>query len=57
MTSLRWRKSSYTGNQGDCVEVAHTLAHVRDSKQPDGPKLALDLSVFLATVKAGKLDH
>lgn len=39
-----WRKSSYSGaNGGDCVEV--TRAHeavvaVRDSKDPDGPRLA-----------------
>jgi Domain of unknown function (DUF397) len=39
-----WRKSSYSGaNGGDCVEVASTgqpLVAVRDSKDPNGPKLA-----------------
>lgn len=38
-----WRKSSSSGgNGGDCVEVAATLpaaVAVRDSKDPDGPKL------------------
>jgi hypothetical protein len=38
-----WRKSSYSGsNGGDCVEVASNLpgvVAVRDSKDPDGPKL------------------
>jgi hypothetical protein len=32
---LRWRKSSYSaGDNGDCVEVAHTLDGLRDSKNP-----------------------
>jgi uncharacterized protein DUF397 len=39
-----WRTSSYSGGQGDCVEVADNLPHtvpVRDSKQPPtGPVLA-----------------
>ncbi|MGX1514260.1 DUF397 domain-containing protein [Streptomyces collinus] len=35
-----WRRSSYSGGQGDCVEVADnipTLVPVRDSKRPAGP--------------------
>jgi hypothetical protein len=40
-----WRKASYSGgNGGGCIEVASTpaaLVAVRDSKDPDGPKLAL----------------
>jgi hypothetical protein len=40
-----WRKSSYSGgNGGQCVEVAPDpgrLVAVRDSKNPDGPKLLL----------------
>lgn len=39
-----WHKSSYSGDYEDaCVEVAtcpHTV-HVRDSKNPTGPTLAL----------------
>ena len=42
-TRVRWRKSTYSsGNGGNCVEVANaprTVA-VRDSKDPEGPKLA-----------------
>ncbi|ANH92062.1 DUF397 domain-containing protein [Streptomyces sp. SAT1] len=37
-----FRKSSYSGQQGDCVEVAPTADHgraVRDSKQQHGPLL------------------
>ncbi|MEU7021602.1 DUF397 domain-containing protein [Streptomyces sp. NPDC046203] len=42
VTSM-WRTSSYSGGQGDCVEVAPNLPHlvpVRDSKRPAGPALA-----------------
>ncbi|MDT3398173.1 DUF397 domain-containing protein [Streptomyces sp. B1866] len=52
-TALTWRKSSYSGGeQGQCVEVAETPSkiHIRDSKNPDGPSLALpraDFSAFL----------
>lgn len=43
LDDVTWRKSSYSGsNGGACVEVAvlpdHSLA-VRDSKDPDGPRL------------------
>ncbi|MFE6635972.1 DUF397 domain-containing protein [Streptomyces tendae] len=35
-----WRASSYSGGQGNCIEVADnipTLIPVRDSKRPAGP--------------------
>ena len=58
---VRWRRSSYTGaNGGNCVEVAQLPAAavaVRDSKDPDGPKLVFspqDWRVFVAGVKAGE---
>ncbi|MES5821513.1 DUF397 domain-containing protein [Streptomyces sp. RG80] len=38
-----WRVSSYSGGQGECVEVASnipTLIPVRDSKRPTGPAIA-----------------
>ncbi|WP_406183826.1 DUF397 domain-containing protein [Streptomyces sp. NBC_01006] len=42
--ALRWRKSSYSDSSGgNCVEVAtcpHAV-HVRDSKDLDGPSLAV----------------
>ena len=36
-----WRKSTYSGGNGDCVEVARLdrAVAVRDSKNPDGLKL------------------
>ena len=45
-----WRKASYSGgNGGGCVEVASTgkaFVAVRDSKDPNGPKLAFAPSVW-----------
>lgn len=42
--ALEWRKSSYSSssNGEDCVEIATTPAtiHLRDSKNPQGPRLA-----------------
>lgn len=53
----RWRKSSYSaGNNGNCVEVAFAGA-VRDSKNPSGPALRVNLGQFLAAVRRGRLDR
>ncbi|MFF8969889.1 DUF397 domain-containing protein [Streptomyces sp. NPDC014995] len=43
-TAYTWRKSTYSGGEGgECLEVAACPAtiHVRDSKDTDGPHLAL----------------
>ncbi|MEU3841981.1 DUF397 domain-containing protein [Streptomyces sp. NPDC028635] len=39
---LHWFKSSYSGDQGECLEVATapTIIHIRDSKAPT-PHLTL----------------
>ncbi|WP_372411079.1 DUF397 domain-containing protein [Streptomyces luteireticuli] len=56
---VTWRKSSYSTNGGDCVEVGIgpvISTPVRDSKRPDGPTFAVSpsaWSAFVATVKAG----
>ncbi|HEY0998761.1 MAG TPA: DUF397 domain-containing protein [Streptosporangiaceae bacterium] len=56
--AIAWRKSSYSGNNGgDCVEVgvAAPLTAVRDSKDPDGARLAFGREAweaFAAKVKA-----
>jgi hypothetical protein len=43
LTGATWRKSTYSnGTGGDCVEIAdmpHGGHALRDSKNPDGPKL------------------
>jgi hypothetical protein len=39
-----WHKSSCSGTHGNCVEVATNLpgkVAVRDSKDPDGPRLII----------------
>ena len=45
LSNATWRKSSYSGgNGGNCVEIAALPDHsraVRDSKDPEGPKLVL----------------
>ncbi|MBP0456661.1 DUF397 domain-containing protein [Streptomyces montanisoli] len=46
-----WVKSSYSGNNGNCVEVAALPRDgraVRDSKDPHGPVLAFGLAGFHA---------
>ena len=58
--SLEWGKSSYSGNNGDCVEVAVLRAGgraFRDSKDPSGPIVTLSdsgFAAFLAAVGAGE---
>jgi hypothetical protein len=54
---MDWRKSSFSGEGGNCVQVRQDLAAVRDSKNPDGPALGLNLASLLATLKAGQLDR
>jgi hypothetical protein len=44
VTSAAWRKSSHSGNSGNCVEVGHVpgLVALRDSKdQGAGPVLSI----------------
>jgi hypothetical protein len=55
--SPRWRKSSRSSNTSSCVEVRGTLDAVRDSKNPSGPTLSVELAGFLSAVKSGKLDR
>ncbi|GAA2723976.1 DUF397 domain-containing protein [Actinocorallia aurantiaca] len=49
MSSAHWRKSTHSdASGGDCVEVAGLpeVIAVRDSKDPDGPKLAFSRAAF-----------
>jgi hypothetical protein len=51
LSKATWRKSSRSsGNGGNCVEVAGLLESVgvRDSKDPDGPKLVVSRDAFAA---------
>jgi Domain of unknown function (DUF397) len=58
----RWRVSSHSGGNGDCVEMTRVdeVNGVRDSKNPYGPVLAFSLHemrAFLAKAKAGRYDQ
>lgn len=58
---MTWRTSSYSSDDGNCVEVADLDAHwaVRDSKNSTGPALmftAAEWSAFTAGVRAGEFD-
>lgn len=48
-----WRKSSFSqgANNSDCVELSSAGA-VRDSKNPAGPPLRVDLPTLLVSVKS-----
>ncbi|MGQ0837829.1 DUF397 domain-containing protein [Actinokineospora sp.] len=51
---LRFKKSRRSGANSDCVEVAHTLAHLRDSKNPAGPLLSADADRLIRFVQRGR---
>ncbi|MFJ2818066.1 DUF397 domain-containing protein [Streptomyces sp. NPDC087294] len=57
---VRWRKSSYSTNGGDCVEMGEGLSRtvpVRDSKDPHGPALMFRPSAwgsFVAAAQCGE---
>ncbi|MBB0230337.1 DUF397 domain-containing protein [Streptomyces calidiresistens] len=55
--ALAWRKSSHSTNEGgNCVEVADcpSAVHVRDSKNPGGPSLALPPAAWAAFLTGGR---
>lgn len=49
-----WRKSSFSGQQEDCVEVAGNLGALQDSKNP-GVELTVDVSPLVAAIERGDL--
>ncbi|HEY2306909.1 MAG TPA: DUF397 domain-containing protein [Streptosporangiaceae bacterium] len=59
LSRAQWRKSSYSGNNGNCVEVATNLPDlvaIRDSKNSDGSRLLMSAAswrVFVRDLKAG----
>ncbi len=56
---IHWRKSSHSGSEGgNCVELGyedHEPIAIRDSKNPDGPTIRVNVSHLLSAVKDGKL--
>ncbi|MFF2077186.1 DUF397 domain-containing protein [Kitasatospora sp. NPDC058162] len=63
MGHAEWRKSSFSTDQGNCIEVADGvvgIVPVRDSKDPHGPALAFPAdawTAFVASIKAGELPN
>ncbi|MEV7005678.1 DUF397 domain-containing protein [Streptosporangium sp. NPDC051022] len=61
LTGARYRKSSLSGSDDNCVEVATNLpgvVAVRDSKDPSGPALAFTPAAwnhFLTGVRGGDI--
>ncbi|MGH3781672.1 MAG: DUF397 domain-containing protein [Pseudonocardiaceae bacterium] len=58
---MNWRKSSYSGGNGECVEVGDLDGQtgVRDSKDPTGPALGFtnaQWGAFTVAVRAGEFD-
>ncbi|WP_282700780.1 DUF397 domain-containing protein [Streptomyces sp. CC219B] len=48
-----WLKSSYSGGQGECLELAHNIpthAPIRDSKHPSGPVIPFTRAAWQAFV-------
>jgi hypothetical protein len=59
MGNARWRKSSYSGSNTTCVEVAESAAAiaVRDSKHPQAGHLAFgagERARLASALKAGR---
>ena len=57
LSRAKWRKSSYSSQNGACVEVATNLpgaVAVRDSKDPEGPALLIPAAEWRAFVRGFK---
>ena len=62
LSRAQWRKSSYSGNSGNCVEMAtvDAVVAVRDSKALRDAVLVVSVAswrAFICRVKHGKLDR
>lgn len=63
LAGARWRKSSHSGYQGNCVEVAaldRGEIAIRNSRDPGGPALIFtgaEFAAFLLGAKDGEFDQ
>ena len=54
LSRAEWRKSSYSGQSGNCVEVARNLpglVAIRDSQAPDEAKLVVSQETWRVFLK------
>ncbi|MGW7252797.1 DUF397 domain-containing protein [Streptomyces sp. NPDC054834] len=51
---LHWFKSSHSGDQGECIEiaVAPTTIHIRDSKSPTTPTIHVTPTTWRAFLRS-----
>lgn len=59
LSQARWRKSSRSGDTGNCVEIAldSDLTGMRDSKNPDGEHLVFNIVAWGSLRSAIKNDQ
>ncbi|SEC35913.1 DUF397 domain-containing protein [Streptomyces melanosporofaciens] len=61
MSQLNWRKSTFSENQANCVELAAAPdgIHIRESDEPEAVLRTSPavLGALIRSVKAGRLDH
>jgi len=55
VTNVVWRKASRSGGNNQCVELSN-VGGVRDSKNPHGPVLTVDVQWLVEAAKAGRLE-
>jgi hypothetical protein len=57
-TTANWRKSTFSGSAGECVEVSvQNAVALRDSKNPDGPCLLFTLGEWAAFLAGARDDQ
>jgi uncharacterized protein DUF397 len=59
LSRAEWHKSSYSSQDGNCVEVATNLPRtvaIRDSKDPEGPAMLIRAAEWRAFVRGLKAD-
>ena len=53
----KWRTSSFSDTGNGCVDIAHTLGAVRDSKNVHGPQLTVDARHLVLAVKHDHIER
>lgn len=58
LSHAQWIKSSFSGNSGNCVEVAITesVVGIRDSKDPDGSVLVVTREEWRGFMESSRRD-